>query len=125
MSLPPTITPASLHERVVAEGESGRLDAYLRDHLADFSRSRLQQLITEGCVTINETIIRDGNKKVRSGDRLVLTLPALKPATMQAQPMALDIVYEDEHLLVINKAAGLTVHPGPGNPDLTLVNALL
>lgn len=110
---------------LIAADASGRLDAFLRDHLAEFSRSRLQQLIAQGCVTIGGAVITDGNRKVRAGEEIILNVPAAAPATMEAQAMPLAIMYEDEHLLVVNKPAGLTVHPGPGNPDHTLVNALL
>lgn len=113
------------HTLTVAPGESGRLDAWLKQQLPEFSRSRLQQLMAEGCLTVGEAVITDANRKVRPGDVVTLRIPAVRPATMEAQSMPLDIVYDDEHLLVINKPAGLTVHPGPGNPDHTLVNALL
>lgn len=116
---------ANVHTFTAPPGASGRLDAWLKQQLPDFSRSRLQQLIAEGCLTVGETVITDANHKVRPGDVITLRIPAAKPATMEAQSMPLDIVYEDTHLLVINKPAGLTVHPGPGNPDHTLVNALL
>ena len=119
------MSASSPHILTVAPDASGRLDAYLRDHLPDFSRSRLQQLIAQGCVTIGDAAITDGNRKVRPGETITLRVPQATPATMQAQSMALDIAFEDEHLLVVNKPAGLTVHPGPGNPDHTLVNALL
>jgi 23S rRNA pseudouridine1911/1915/1917 synthase len=116
---------ADTHTLTVATDASGRLDSYLRDQLPEFSRSRLQQLMAEGHLRIGEAVITDGSRKVRPGETITLHIPAPKPATMEAQAMALSIVYEDEHLLVINKPAGLTVHPGPGNPDHTLVNALL
>jgi 23S rRNA pseudouridine1911/1915/1917 synthase len=118
-------TPLQTHTLTVAPGASGRLDAWLKQQLPDFSRSRLQQLMAEGCLTVGDSVITDASRKIRPGDVVTLRIPATKPATMEAQALPLAIVYEDDHLLVINKPAGLTVHPGPGNPDHTLVNALL
>lgn len=98
----------------------------LGEALADsFSRSRLQALIADGYVISDGATITDASRKVKPGENYYVVAPPLLPAVPQAQPAALDIIYEDAHLLVLNKAAGMTVHPGAGNPDGTLVNALL
>jgi len=94
-------------------------------HRQGFSRSRLKALIEEGRVRIEGTPITEPARKVKAGEELVLALPDATPARQQAQKIALDVVYEDAHLIVVDKPAGLVVHPAPGNPDGTLVNALL
>lgn len=109
------------------DGDTGnRLDRFLVAHLPELSRSRIKALIESGQVSLtNGTTLCDPARKVKSGDALIIIIPPPEPATPEAQPMPLDIVCEDRSLLVINKPAGLTVHPAPGNPDRTLVNALL
>ena len=106
-------------------GESGeRLDAFLRDAMPDYSRSALQKLIEEGNVLLNGRPAAK-NARLKAGDALSVALPP--PAELQLLPedIPLDIVYEDGDLLVVNKPKGMVVHPAPGNPDGTLVNALL
>jgi 23S rRNA pseudouridine1911/1915/1917 synthase len=111
----------------VASGE--RLDRALQRHLPELSRSRLKQLILSGQVSDDgpgrANVIRDPARKVKSGQTFVVILPEPEDATPQAQAIPLDIRFEDAHLIVIDKPAGLVVHPAPGNPDGTLVNALL
>ncbi|WP_425217388.1 RluA family pseudouridine synthase [Tumidithrix helvetica] len=102
-----------------------RLDRFLTQQLPDLSRSRLQKLIESGLVCLNDRVCDDKKTLVKSGDRLTIEIPAAKPLDLIAQSIPLDILYEDEHLLVINKPAGLVVHPAPGHEDGTLVNALL
>jgi 23S rRNA pseudouridine1911/1915/1917 synthase len=89
------------------------------------SRNRLQGLIAEGCVVSKCAIITDASAKVKPGQEFTLNIPEIAPSHIVAQEMALDIIFEDEHMLILNKPAGLTVHPAPGHPDRTLVNALL
>jgi 23S rRNA pseudouridine1911/1915/1917 synthase len=114
------------HTLLVGEQNAGmRLDKFLVASLPELSRSRLQSLILEGHVACNGKAIDTASGKVKSGQEYTVTIPDIVPSHLVAQDIALDIVYEDEHLLVINKPAGLTVHPGAGNPDMTLVNALL
>ncbi|WP_408648766.1 RluA family pseudouridine synthase [Tumidithrix elongata] len=102
-----------------------RIDRFLTQQLPDMSRSRLQKLIESGLVCLNDRVCDDKKTLVKSGDRLTIEIPATKPLDLIAQSIPLDILYEDEHLLVINKPAGLVVHPAPGHEDGTLVNALL
>ena len=111
---------------VVEETASGlRLDKFLSERLPDLSRSRIQSLLSQGMVTLQGVVIADSSAKVKPGQQYHLTIPEPVATHMLAQAIALDIVYEDRDLLVINKQAGLTVHPAPGHPDMTLVNALL
>jgi len=114
------------HTIIAEDADAGlRLDRFLTAHLPDLSRSRLQALIAQGCVTFNDKAVTDVSGKVKSGQTFTLTIPEIVPSHIVAQDIALDVIYEDNHLLVINKPAGLTVHPAPGHPDKTLVNALL
>ncbi len=109
----------------VTQSSIYRLDAWLSDHLADFSRSRLQKLIEEGCVFLNEKICLQKKTMLKIGDRLKIQIPEVKPSTIPAENIPLDILYEDEQLLIINKQKSLVVHPAPGHYNGTLVNALL
>jgi 23S rRNA pseudouridine1911/1915/1917 synthase len=102
-----------------------RLDRFLAAALPDFSRSRLQQLLAEGAVSLGAVTVRDGNHRVKPDESYVVTVPPTVSAIPQGQDIPLDIVYEDAELIVINKPAGLVVHPAAGNPDGTLVNALI
>lgn len=111
---------------MVAPGEAGaRLDKFLAVKLPDLTRSRLQQLIADGQLTRDGTTLTDASRKVKPGEHYVLTLPQAAPLDLLPLDLPLDIIFEDEHLLVINKPVGLTVHPAAGNRDHTLVNALL
>lgn len=101
-----------------------RLDSFLAAELPQFSRSRVQQLIRDGHVMRNELKPRPRDP-VRSGDRIRLEEPPPTQVDAQPEQIALDVLYEDEDLIVINKPAGLVVHPGAGNQQHTLVNALL
>jgi 23S rRNA pseudouridine1911/1915/1917 synthase len=101
-----------------------RLDIFLRDRCSELSRSRIQLLIKAGDVTVNGVVVRS-SYQVQAGDCIELEVPAPQPLEARAQDIPLDIVYEDADLLVVNKAAGMTVHPAPGARDGTLVNALL
>ena len=90
------------------------------------TRSRVKALIEGRRVTLADgTTIEEPSRKVKTGDRFVVDIPEPEPATPLPQALALDILYEDSDLLVLDKPAGLVVHPAPGNPDHTLVNALL
>ncbi|HEU5046335.1 MAG TPA: RluA family pseudouridine synthase [Rickettsiales bacterium] len=102
-----------------------RLDKCLAARLPDFSRSRIQQLIETECVKAEGRTITDSSRKVKQGDIYEITLLPPQASEVKANPLALEIVYEDADLLVINKAPGMTVHPAPGHTEDTLVNALL
>jgi 23S rRNA pseudouridine1911/1915/1917 synthase len=112
-----------------AAAHGQRLDRALQQRLPELSRSRLKQLILSGQVSDDgpgrANVIRDPARKVKSGQTFVVILPEPEDATPQAQAIPLDIRFEDAHLIVIDKPAGLVVHPAPGNPNGTLVNALL
>ncbi|MGB0921321.1 MAG: RluA family pseudouridine synthase [Alphaproteobacteria bacterium] len=109
--------------------EGGRLDKVLATLLPDYSRTRVKTLIEQGCVTDTTATaprtIMEPARKVKPGTRLQIELPALEDPTPKAQDIALDVIYEDTDLIVVNKPAGMVVHPAPGAPDGTLVNALL
>ncbi len=112
-----------------ATGE--RLDRLLAARLASLSRSRIKALIVAGQVTATtpasttgQTII-EPSYRVKHGQNFAIIIPEAAPAHPKGQVIALDIIYEDPHLLVLDKPAGLVVHPAPGNPDRTLVNALI
>jgi 23S rRNA pseudouridine1911/1915/1917 synthase len=102
-----------------------RLDRYLSQSLPDLSRSRIQQLIEQGKVQLNGQICTSKKVSLKIGDRISLEIPEAQPLELEAQQIPLDILYEDDQLLILNKPAGLVVHPAPGHADGTLVNALL
>jgi len=103
-----------------------RIDQFLAERLApDLSRSRIQALIGEGAVSRNGAIMREQKLKLAAGDTVSLVLPEPEPAKPQAEAIALDILFEDDEIVVVDKPAGMVVHPGAGNPRGTLVNALL
>lgn len=115
-----------LRELVIDETQAGiRLDKVLASALDDLSRARLQSLINALCVRVNGQPQPQARYKVKEGDRVEVEIPPAQEAEPQPQDIPLDVYYEDEHLLVINKAAGMVVHPAAGNHDGTLVNALL
>jgi 23S rRNA pseudouridine1911/1915/1917 synthase len=109
---------------VSREGSGLRLDRFLAERLEKFSRSRIQQLIRTGAATLNGKAARP-RELVRSGDRIRLIEPPPEKTENRPEAIPLDVIFEDDDLLVINKPAGLVVHPGAGNREHTLVNALL
>jgi 23S rRNA pseudouridine1911/1915/1917 synthase len=110
---------------VAAEEDGARLDRVLAARLAEVSRSRHKALILAGHVAVDDATIRDPSYRVNAGSRIMLDLPAPVEAEIAAESIPLDIVHEDDELLVINKPAGLVVHPAAGNRSGTLVNALI
>jgi RluA family pseudouridine synthase len=110
---------------VEPETAGGRLDAVLAKHHQLFSRSRLKNLILAGAVTINGETVNEPKFKVKADDLIVLVAPEPEDPEPQAEDIPLDILYEDDQLIVINKPVGLVVHPAPGNWTGTLVNALI
>jgi 23S rRNA pseudouridine1911/1915/1917 synthase len=107
------------------EATTERLDRYLAEQLPDLSRSRIQKLIEQEQVWVNGQVCTSKKAAVKVGDRITLTIPDAQPLDLQSEDIPLDILYEDEHLLILNKPSGLVVHPAPGHEAGTLVNALL
>jgi 23S rRNA pseudouridine1911/1915/1917 synthase len=115
-----------LEEIVVAADHAGeRLDRVLAARIADLSRSRLKALILSGDVAIGGRTIRDPSHRVNVGDAVVVDVPPPEPAEPQAESIALNVVFEDDQIIVIDKPRGLVVHPAAGNWTGTLVNALI
>jgi len=111
---------------VSAVQHQARLDKALAELVPEFSRSYLQQLLSQGCVRVNDQVAHKPAHKVRAGDRVVVEMrPTQQSQAFKPEQLPLDVVYEDAHLLVVNKPAGLVVHPAPGNWSGTLLNALL
>ena len=108
-----------------AQEAGTRLDSYLAGAVAGLSRSRAKALIVEGHVSVGGATIVEPKRPVKSGDDLLVHLPPPVPAEPQGEAIPLDIVYEDDALIVIDKPAGLVVHPAAGNHTGTLVNALI
>ncbi len=122
----PDVARGQVHRVPVTDDEAGeRLDRVLSRHAKGLSRSRIKALVEEGRVACDGQPVRDPALKVRAGQRFDIFVPEPAPARPQAEQIALSIVFEDEELLVVDKPAGLVVHPAAGNPDGTLVNALL
>ena len=110
--------------RRFAAAPAPRLDRYLAEQCPDLTRSRLARLVQQGMVTVNGAPCRP-SQAVRAGDLVELTIPPPTPLDLAPEDIPIPIVYEDDDLLVVDKPAGLTVHPAPGHPSHTLVNALL
>lgn len=112
-----------LNFTVEAEDAGRRLDAFLSDKIDKWSRSRLQRLIDDGDALVNQTQVKS-SYKVRAGDEIEIELTEVEPETFEPEDIPLDVVYEDELLAVINKPAGMVVHPGAGVSNGTLANAI-
>lgn len=113
------------HRLYLTVGEPGlRLDKYLVEESPGLSRSQIQKLIEQGCITVNGRIAKP-SLNLKAGDEVMVDLPSAPSATLAPEDLPLSIIYEDDDLIVVDKPAGLTVHPAPGHPSHTLVNALL
>ena len=124
-SSPETLKDPTPIEFIVSENDAKlRLDHFLAKRLPQYSRSRLQQLIRSGFVRLNGASTRP-RQIVRAGDKIDVREPPVEQIETRPQRIPLDILFEDDDLIVINKPAGLTVHPGAGQREHTLVNALL
>lgn len=114
---------------VSADLAGGRLDKVLTvlaaQDLPALSRARVQALMGQGFLTLGEKLITDASRRVREGEAYTLLIPPPEKAEPEAQDIALSVIYEDDDVIVLDKQAGLVVHPAPGNLDRTLVNALL
>src|SRR5216684_1906093 len=120
------MTPERSEKLVVAAAEAGeRLDRVLAARMTELSRSRHKALILAGRVAIDGATIRDPGHRVNAGGTIRLDLPPVAEVAIAAEPIALDVVYEDDELIVVDKPAGLVVHPAAGNWTGTLVNALV
>ncbi|MGY2802674.1 23S rRNA pseudouridine1911/1915/1917 synthase [Thermostichus sp. MS-CIW-37] len=118
--------PVEVRQVTVTEKQQGsRLDRGLAEQLPDLSRSRLQQLIRAGQVWLNGKPCLDKNRALQTGDRIEVRIPAVTPSRLEPERIPLDILYEDDDLIVLNKPRDLVVHPAPGHPSGTLVHALL
>ena len=106
------------------EDAGSRIDAWLASHLEDMTRSAAQRLVEEGSVTVNGKTVAK-NYKLSGSETIEVKLPDPEPVDVVPQNIPLDIVFEDSDVIVVNKPKGLVVHPAPGHPDGTLVNALL
>jgi 23S rRNA pseudouridine1911/1915/1917 synthase len=118
-------SPRCLAIAIAPEDAGARLDRALQRQLPELSRSRLKQLILDGRVEANGKPLRDPALRAAAGTTIIVSLPDPEDAEPAAQQIALDIRFEDAQLIVIDKPAGMVVHPAPGNPEGTLVNALL
>jgi len=121
--------PRSFSVTVPETAAGERADRFLAAALAEaapaLSRSRLKALIEEGAVTLGGRTLREPSARVKPGQVFAIILPETRPPEPEAQAMDLRVVYEDGDVIVVDKPAGLVVHPAPGNPDRTLVNALI
>lgn len=119
------ITSEKLHAQVAADQSGMRLDQALATLFPDYSRARLQEWIKQGLVCVDGTVAVRPRDKILGGELIELEARMEDQVACSPEPIPLDILYEDESLLVVNKPAGLVVHPAAGNPDGTLQNALL
>lgn len=112
-------------EFVITSGEQPkRLDVFLVNRERDISRSVLQRLIELGRIRINDEVVKP-SQKIRPGDKITMDVPKPEPLALKGEAIPLEVLFEDDYLLVLNKPAGIVVHPAPGNWTGTLVNALL
>jgi 23S rRNA pseudouridine1911/1915/1917 synthase len=102
-----------------------RLDKFLQDQIKELSRSRLQRLIQDGQVKLNNIIVKNSSKKVRNEDKIKVDFPPPKETVIKPSKIPLDILYDDDDIIIINKSPGVVVHPGAGNYEKTIVNGLL
>ncbi len=116
-------TKSIIRVQIHADGE--RLDRALAAAVPELSRERLKALMLSGAVCVGERTLSNPSEKTKAGEEITITVPTAAPAKAEAQDIPLNIVYEDDELIVVDKPAGLVVHPAAGNLDGTLVNALL
>jgi 23S rRNA pseudouridine1911/1915/1917 synthase len=112
-------------EQLTVEAGGERIDRYLTGALPDLSRSQIQRLVEDGFVTVNNVPIGKASQKLVSGDEIKVVIPPPSPTTLVAEDIPLTVIYEDDDLIVIDKPAGMVVHPAAGHPGGTLVNAVL
>ena len=107
------------------QNSNKRLDAFISSKITDVSRTRIKNLILEGMVKINNEISCEPSKKINLEDNLIIEIPPPKKTNIKPYNYNLDIIFEDNDIIIINKPAGLVVHPGAGNAENTLVNAIV
>lgn len=110
--------------RVTSGEQPKRLDVFLVNRERDISRSALQRLIELGRIRINDRVVKP-SQKIKPGDKITMDVPKPEPLELKGEAIPLEVLFEDDYLLVLNKPAGIVVHPAPGNWTGTLVNALL
>jgi len=113
-----------IEKRIIADVNNERLDSYISKSNLDLSRSMVQKLIKENRVFVNGKNEKE-SYKIKANDNITIQIEEPKSSKLEAQDIPLDIIYEDNDIIVINKPKGMVVHPGNGNPDNTLVNAVL
>lgn len=109
----------------VQPGEENRLDKYLAEKLPEHSRSRVQTLIRDGAVMVNANPITKTGYIIEAGSQVIIEIPAAEPVDLTPEAISLDIVFENDDLVIVNKPAGMVVHPAPGHSSGTLVHAAL
>ena len=110
---------------VLPRYNGNRIDKFLQSHLDKISRTKIQNLISEGFVKLNNNKISESAKKIKTNDTIEIKFPPPKETHIKPQKISLNILYDDDDIIIINKPAGMVVHPGAGNYDYTLVNGLL
>lgn len=110
--------------KLVIDDEKGRLDKVIAEKITDLSRTKIKELVNDKNILVNNKAEKV-SYKVQSGDVIDVTIPPVKPLSLEAENLHLDIVYEDSDVIVVNKPQGMVVHPSAGHPDHTLVNGLL
>jgi 23S rRNA pseudouridine1911/1915/1917 synthase len=113
-----------LKEIIVDQKNKERIDKYITNRIPDLSRMMVQKLIEENQILVNEKTVKT-SYSVQKGDKITITIPEIKKTALKPQDIPLDIIYEDNDILVVNKAKGMVVHPAAGNPEGTLVNAVM
>jgi 23S rRNA pseudouridine1911/1915/1917 synthase len=116
---------SNVHHLKYDSAENQRLDKYLVDQFPDFSRSRLQAFIRDGLVRINGTPVTKGGAKLEKGSEISIDIPPIAESTLVPEEIPLDIIFENSDLMIVNKQAGLVVHPASGHLTGTLVHAAL
>tara|TARA_Y100000590_G_scaffold5719_1_gene7610 strand:+ start:8409 stop:9392 length:984 start_codon:yes stop_codon:yes gene_type:complete len=110
---------------VTSKYHKNRIDKFLQSELKELSRTRIQNLIVEGRVKLNDSIINTASKKIRQEDQIIINFPIPKETHIKPNKISLEILYEDDDLVIINKLPGVVIHPGAGNYENTIVNGLL
>ncbi len=110
--------------KIIVQEESERLDKYINTKMSDISRAMIQKLIEDEQILVNGKL-QKASYKVQIGDEISINVPEAKETNLKSQDIPIDIIYEDNDILVVNKPKGMVVHPAAGNPDGTLVNAVM